>query len=139
MSVIGPALGIPVIAVLLYFLIPGVPEQPWTWVRISGVVIAAIGYVLVVAARLQLGRSFSIRPQAKDLVVQGLYSRIRHPMYVFVDLMLFGSILALYLPWALVILLLLAIVQIVQARREDRVLHATFGQAYLDYRRQTWL
>ena len=138
MSVIGPALGIPAIAVLLYFLIPGVRGQPWTWMRIFGAVIAVIGYVLVVVARLQLGRSFSIRPQAKELVVRGLYSRIRHPMYIFVDLMIFGLILALYFPWALVILPVLAVVQIVQARREGRVLQAKFGQAYQDYRRQTW-
>lgn len=138
MSAAAPAVAIPVIAVLLYLLVPGVRNQPWTPVRISGIVIATIGYILVVTARVQLGRSFSVRPQARDLVVRGLYSRIRHPMYMFVDLVILGLILALYVPWALVILPVLVVLQSVQARRETRALHAKFGQAYLDYRRQTW-
>jgi len=138
MSVVGPGLVIPAIVALLFFLIPGVREQPWTSVRIAGVVIAIIGYVLVLAARIQLGRSFSVRPQATELVVHGLYSRIRHPIYVFVDLMILGLILALGLRWGLLILPVVAVVQIVQARRENRILQAKFGQAYLDYCRQTW-
>ena len=138
MSTAGPALAIPAIALLLYFLIPGVREQPWTSVRIAGVVVAVVGYVAVLVARIQLGHSFSVRPQATELVVHGLYSRIRHPIYVFVDLMIFGLILALGLRWGLLILPVAAVAQIIQARRENRVLQAKFGQAYLDYRRQTW-
>jgi protein-S-isoprenylcysteine O-methyltransferase Ste14 len=85
-----------------------------------------------------LGQSFSVQPEARALVQHGLYSRIRNPMYVFVDFMLFGLILALQIHWFFVILAVFAIFQVRQARREAKVLQEKFGQAYIDYRNQTW-
>jgi protein-S-isoprenylcysteine O-methyltransferase Ste14 len=123
---------------LLYLFVPGLKEQPWTELRIMGAVLAVLGYVLVVTARIQLGRSFSVRPEAKALVQHGLYSRIRNPMYVFVDVMLFGLILALNMNWILLFLIVFAIFQMRQARREARVLQEKFGQAYVEYRNRTW-
>ena len=38
---------------------------------------------LWLVARLQLGAAFSVRPEARQLVETGLYSRLRHPIYVF--------------------------------------------------------
>jgi len=38
--------------------------------------------------------------------------------------------------WLLV--LVIAVVQIIRARREARVLEAAFGDAYREYRRKTW-
>ena len=133
-----PAVVVPLIVVLLYVLVPGVRERPWTAVRIAGAILAVIAYALVFAARIQLGRSFSVRPQAKELVTHALYSRIRNPMYVFVDIMLFGLILALHLHWLFLILPVFVVFQARQARREAKVLQEKFGQAYLDYRKQTW-
>jgi protein-S-isoprenylcysteine O-methyltransferase Ste14 len=133
-----PAVVVALIVLLLYVLVPGVRERPWTSVRIAGAILAVLAYVLVFAARIQLGKSFSVRPQAKELVTHGLYSRFRNPMYVFVDIMLFGLILALHLHWLFVILPVFVVFQARQARREAKVLQEKFGQAYLDYRRQTW-
>jgi protein-S-isoprenylcysteine O-methyltransferase Ste14 len=134
----APPVAIALVVVLLYFFVPGVKEQPWTASRIAGAFLVVFGYVLVITARVQLGTSFSVRPRAKDLVKHGLYSRIRNPMYVFVDVMLFGLILVMHLYWLFVILAGLAIFQGLQARREAKLLQEKFGQAYLDYRNQTW-
>ena len=134
-----PAVVVPLVVVLLYSFVPGVNERPWTAMRIVGAMVAVIAYALVIVARIQLGNSFSLRPQAKELVTHGLYSRIRHPMYVFLDVMLFGLILALELHWLFVLLAGLMVFQAYQAQREAKVLQEEFGQAYLDYRRQTWL
>ena len=68
----------------------------------------------------------------------GLYSRIRNPMYLFVDLMLVGLIFALHLHWLLPIFAVFMVFQIRQARREARVLQEKFGEAYSEYRKQTW-
>ena len=59
-------------------------------------------------------------------------------MYVSVDLMVFGLILALPMHWLLVIFAVFVVFQARQARREAKVLQEKFGQAYLDYRKQTW-
>jgi protein-S-isoprenylcysteine O-methyltransferase Ste14 len=85
-----------------------------------------------------LGKSFSVTPQAKELITVGLYSRIRNPIYVFVDVMIFGLILALHLYWLFVLFPLLVTMHAIRARREGTVLLQKFGQTYLDYRDQTW-
>jgi protein-S-isoprenylcysteine O-methyltransferase Ste14 len=133
-----PAIAIPTTVFLLYFFLPGLKEQPWTVLRIGGAFLALIGYTLVLAARVQLGKSFSVRPEAKELVSHGLYSWIRNPMYVFLDLMVFGLIFLLRLHWLLVVFAVLVFFQARQARREARVLQEKFGQTYLDYRNGTW-
>jgi protein-S-isoprenylcysteine O-methyltransferase Ste14 len=133
-----PAFVVPLIVLLLYVLVPGVKERPWTAVRIAAAILALIAYALVFAARIQLGKSFSVRPQAKELITHGLYSRFRNPMYVFVNIMLFGLILALHLHWLFVMLPVLMVFQARQTQREAKVLQEKFGQAYLDYSKQTW-
>jgi protein-S-isoprenylcysteine O-methyltransferase Ste14 len=138
MKVPIPAIVIPLVALLLYFFVPGVREQPWTILRIAGAMLAATGYVLLIVARLQLGKSFSVSPQAKALVTHGLYSRIRNPIYVFVGVMWLGVVVALRLYWLFVPLFVLLVMQVFRVRREARVLQERFGQAYLDYRKQTW-
>jgi protein-S-isoprenylcysteine O-methyltransferase Ste14 len=138
MRILIPIIVIPLIVFLLYFLVPGLKEQPWTALRIGGAILAVIAYTMVITARVQLGKSFSVRAEAKELVTHGLYARIRNPMYIFVDLMVFGLILALHLHWLLVIFAVFVVFQARQARREAKVLQEKFGQAYLDYRKQTW-
>jgi len=133
-----PAIAIPAAVFLLYIFLPGLRENPWTALRITGAILAVTGYFLAILSRVQLGRSFSVRPAARALVTHGLYSRIRNPMYIFVDLMLFGLILALELHWLLVVLAAFPILQSLQAHRESKILEEKFGQAYLDYRKQTW-
>ncbi len=133
-----PAIVVPVVVLLLYLFVPGIKERPWTVSRILGAVLALAGYSLFVTARLQLGKSFSVTPQAKELVTLGLYSRIRNPIYVFVDVMIFGAILALHLYGLFALFPLLVAMHVIRARREGKVLQEKFGQTYLDYRDETW-
>ena len=86
----------------------------------------------------QLGKSFAVTPQAKELVTLGLYSRIRNPIYVFVDVMIFGLIVAQHLYWLFALYPLLVAMHVFRAHREAKVLQVKFGQAYLDYQNQTW-
>jgi protein-S-isoprenylcysteine O-methyltransferase Ste14 len=133
-----PAIAVPLVVVLLYFFVPGLKERPWTALRITGAGLAFAEYSLAGVARQQLGKSFSVTPQAKELVTVGLYSRIRNPMYVFVDVIIFGLILALHLYLVFAFFLVLLAMQVFQARREAKVLQEKFGQAYINYSDQTW-
>jgi protein-S-isoprenylcysteine O-methyltransferase Ste14 len=133
-----PAIVLPLVVLLLYLFVPGLKERPWTVLRIAGAILAVVGYSTFVTARLQLGKSFAVTPQAKELVTLGLYSRIRNPIYVFVDLMIFGLILALRLYWLFALLPILVAMHAFRAHREAKVLLEKFGQAYLDYRKLTW-
>lgn len=133
-----PSIAVPLIVLLIYFSVPGVREQPWTALRIGGAVLTFIAYALVTTTRIQLGDSFTIRPEAEELVTHGFYARVRNPIYIFVDFMVLGLILALRGYWVFVILAVLVVLQTLQARREARVLQAKFGPSYLEYRKQTW-
>lgn len=113
-------------------------RSPWTPWRIAGLAIVVPASVLFVAARLQLGRSFSVQAKATKLVTTGIYARIRNPIYVFGGLMLAGVLIWAHRPWWLLVLALLIPAQMVRARREARVLEGAFGPEYREYRRKTW-
>jgi len=97
-----------------------------------------VGFIGWAAARLQLGRSFSIRAKATELVTAGIYSKIRNPVYVFGTTIFVGFMLWFRKPMWLLFLVIIIPVQILRARNEARVLEAKFGDAYRAYRAKTW-
>jgi protein-S-isoprenylcysteine O-methyltransferase Ste14 len=134
-----PAVVIPVVVILLYLFAPGVKEQPWAPLRLLGAILAVIGYVLLITARLQLGKSFAVTPQAKELATHGLYSRFRNPIYLSVDGMWFGLILVFGYYWLFVPWLALIAFHLLRAHREAKILKEGFAQAYIDYHQRTCL
>src|SRR5579862_6222546 len=117
----------------MVFLVIGVVALrpgPWNAARLVGLCIAVPAAVLFLTARWQIGRSFSITPQARELVTRGLYSRIRNPIYVFSTLLLVGVLVTLPYRYLLLLLLVVVPVQIVRARKEAQVLEARFGEEY---------
>jgi protein-S-isoprenylcysteine O-methyltransferase Ste14 len=106
--------------------------------RVTGVCMLAGGLLLWALARIQLGRSFSISAKATALVTNGLYSRIRNPIYVFGSVVIAGVCLYFQRPIYLLVFLILMPLQVVRARKEAAVLEAAFGQSYREYRAKTW-
>jgi len=129
------AQGIAAIAVFAFvWFWPG----PWNAQRVLGSVLLVAGMLLVFVARLQLGRSFSVTPQARQLVTHGLYSKIRNPIYVFGTVAIAGFCLLLQRPAGWLLVILVIVVQAARARKEARVLEAKFGDEYRSYRNRTW-
>ena len=128
---------VPPVAIVI-LMIASVHIAPWTPLRITGGVMAVVGLAILTVARLQLGSSFSVTPQAKRLVTHGLYSRIRHPVYVFGLTALSGLAIYTNKPVFLLLLILIVPLQVVRARAEERVLEQRFGQEYIAYRAATW-
>jgi protein-S-isoprenylcysteine O-methyltransferase Ste14 len=124
--------------VALCLFVPRFLHQPWTPLRMAGAIVALASLSLIVLARLQLGRSFSVRAKATRLVTTGLYSRIRNPIYTFGGFFFLG--LAMFIPawWLLLALVIVIPMQVVRSRREAAVLEDTFGDDYRRYRQQTW-
>jgi protein-S-isoprenylcysteine O-methyltransferase Ste14 len=131
-------IGFQIVAVLglFWFLITW--SGPWNATRYVGTVLVVVGLSFIGVARYQLGRSFSIKPEAHALVITGLYSKIRNPIYVFGMVMITGLILILGRPEGWFVLAAVIVAQTLRARREARVLEAAFGDAYREYRRKTW-
>jgi protein-S-isoprenylcysteine O-methyltransferase Ste14 len=113
-------------------------KTPWNAQRYAGTVLMIIGAAFIVIARYQLGKSFSIRPEAHELVTTGIYARIRNPIYVFGTVLLTGLFLVLQRPALWILLTVVVVAQTVRARKEAQVLEAAFGERYREYRRKTW-
>ena len=114
-------------------------QQPLTAIRAVGLTVGVASFGLWATARIELGRSFSVKPQARELVINGLYSKIRNPVYIFGGACVAGFMLAIGKPVWLLFLAPLLPTQWLRARREARVLEEKFGDAYRDYRHKTWL
>jgi protein-S-isoprenylcysteine O-methyltransferase Ste14 len=125
-------------AVLVLFWLLVTWKGPWNVWRYIGTVLAITGVAFVGVARYQLGRSFSLKPEARELITGGLYSKVRNPIYVFGVVMLIGLALVLQAPQIWVVVGVAMVAQSFRARREARVLEAAFGDAYREYRRKTW-
>jgi len=113
-------------------------DLPWTPLRIAGTILAIPSLALWFVARVQLGKSFSITPQAKELVTHGLYSKIRNPVYLFGSLLIAGIFLYIGRPWLLLLFVLLIPLQLFRIKKEERVLQEKFGETYLQYKKSTW-
>jgi protein-S-isoprenylcysteine O-methyltransferase Ste14 len=106
---------------------------------VIGLSIGAIGFVLWMVARQQLGKSFTVSAQAKALVTTGLYSKIRNPIYFFGGVAFFGVFLAWGNIYSLVgVTVLYFAMQILRARKESAVLEQAFGDEYRRYKASTW-
>lgn len=114
----------------------------WAWDarHVVGMAVAALGFSLWLTARLQLGKSFSVRPQAKALVTTGLYSKFRNPVYLFGGVAYGG----LFIAWGKAVPFVVFLVfypawQFTRARKESAVLEKAFGDEYRRYKARTWL
>jgi protein-S-isoprenylcysteine O-methyltransferase Ste14 len=110
----------------------------WNTMRWVGLCIGVPALVGLFVARFQLGKSFAVTPQAKQLVTHGLYSKIRNPMYVFSGLLIVGFALATQLRPVFLFLVVLVPMQLIRARQESQILEQKFGDEYREYRKKTW-
>jgi protein-S-isoprenylcysteine O-methyltransferase Ste14 len=104
----------------------------------AGIGIAVVGFTLWVLARVQLGKSFAIRAEARALVTTGLYSKIRHPIYFFAGVAFLGLFVAWGKLFPLIGFLAVYSTQLVRILREEKVLEDAFGEEYRRYKRSTW-
>jgi protein-S-isoprenylcysteine O-methyltransferase Ste14 len=106
--------------------------------RLAGSCVLLIAMAWIAVARMQLGRSFSVLPQARRLVTTGIYARIRNPIYVASPFLLIGLSLSFMQWWPMLLSAIVIPLQIVRARREAAVLRHAFGDEYDQYRARTW-
>ncbi len=93
---------------------------------VVGMAMAAGAFPVWMLARYQLGHSFSVRARATTLVTTGLYSRIRHPIYVFGGIAFVGIFLAL--SWVLgSVAAVVQLLQLTRIHEEEAVLEQAFG------------
>jgi protein-S-isoprenylcysteine O-methyltransferase Ste14 len=110
----------------------------WDWQRCLGMALIVVGVAGIALARYQLGKSFAVKAEAHQRVTHGIYSKSAISSMCLERFWLPGSSwssagrgLWLFLPAIIVM-------QTFRSRHEARVLEAAFGDAYREYRRNTW-
>lgn len=113
--------------------------QP-TALRLVGLGIFAAGWIIAVRARLELGDRWSNVedsqvPVGKGLVTSGVYSVIRHPLYLGDILLVLGLELALN-SWLVLGTIFPILYSVKQAIKEEQLLEREFPE-YGEYRART--
>lgn len=108
--------------------------------RLTGVIICAAGLVVCIWARNTIAGNWSnILDLKKDheLIRNGPYSVVRHPIYSGFLLMYLGSAVTIGTLGALIGFVILFIGCLFRIRKEEALLTTHFGTAYPEYRQQT--
>jgi protein-S-isoprenylcysteine O-methyltransferase Ste14 len=109
--------------------------------RYLGLLLSGVGVTVRVAALRALGEHFSayvtLQPNHR-LVQQGIYRRIRHPLYLSLLLAPTGIALVFASYLALPIFILAVVFVLDRIRKEEQLLAAHFGAEFEDYRRRVW-
>ena len=98
----------------------------WQAIAAGLVFAGSLGSAIVLA---QLGKAFSIMPEARVLVTGGPYAYARHPLYVMEIVSILGTAVQFAQPWAALLALGVLILQVLRTIFEERVL----AEAYPDY------
>jgi len=93
--------------------------------------VSAAGLILVIAAKLTLGRSFGIAPANRGVVARGPYSIVRHPIYTGYVITHVAFFMAHPTVWNAAVVLIADSALIVRALLEERVL--TSDRSYQAY------
>lgn len=84
----------------------------------------------------QLGRSFSILPESRKLVVHGAYKYIRHPLYLFESIATLGMLIHFWSIGAVALVATQFFFQIMRIHYEEQVLRKNFPE-YAEYASRT--
>ena len=103
---------------------------------IVGVILGLVGATLSITALWSLKHSFSLMAEVRELVTSGMYSRIRHPLYMSELIHMTGIALLAATPVAIWLLLLGLGIQIARAKIEEGKLEAALPE-YAVYKNQT--
>jgi protein-S-isoprenylcysteine O-methyltransferase Ste14 len=131
------SLGLTLVKLVKISILIGVIVQIWLpdifpitagsfWVRLTGTVIYTLGLAMALSARFQLGENWANIETgqvlgSQNVVAQGIYRYVRHPIYVGDLLLLLGLELALN-SWLVLGVLILAPVVMLKAINEERML-----------------
>ena len=108
------------------------PDVAWDT---ASLILLLAGHFVCAVALTQLGRSFSVIPEARLLVTSGIYSRIRHPLYLAEAVATLGVLLQYRSVEAALLVGAQFAVQFWRMQEEEKVLEAEFP-GHAEYRRR---
>jgi len=115
----------------------------WDWevLRWTGLVLHALGFMIIQRATAVLGAQFSIEVTIQEghrLVTGGLYHHIRHPRYLGIILLMLGISLVFRSWLAFVFVGAVKLILLWRIGDEERLLRKEFGPEWDVYAKRTW-
>ena len=110
------------------------------WIAWSGAALTLLGVLFAIWARFTIGKEWSAEVQIKEghqLIRNGPYAHIRHPIYTGILLALCGTAMAIGEYRAILGVVLFLVGFIRKAKKEERFLAGEFGLAFDEHRRRT--
>ncbi len=108
--------------------------------KVLGLSMLLAGLILTFFSFQALGKNFRVHAQPRtegSLVTSGIYSKIRHPMYL-AGFVLFGGWILLFSSlWSLPLWVGFSVLYIIKVAQEERLLAEHFP-GYREYRQRTW-
>lgn len=104
--------------------------------KVSGLIVAALGVGFAIVARSYLGSNWSGIPSLKkghELVTSGPYSIVRHPIYTGILFAAIGTVILLGTVGSLVILAFVIIFVWARIRVEEKLMTEQFKKEYQNY------
>lgn len=102
--------------------------------------LGGVGLGVWILGMVALGKSLAVLPGAEVLKTRGIYRFVKHPIYVGINLTLFGLLAACGSVFGMVYLAVVVIpLNVYRARQEEKALVEKFGDSYRIYRKKTWL
>jgi len=96
-----------------------------------------IGMIMMLVTIRHLGRAFSLVPQARSVVQTGPYRWIKHPLYLFEEIVILGVVLQYLTPVTVMLLILHIGVQVCRILYEEDLLRRNFPE-YSSYEASRW-
>jgi protein-S-isoprenylcysteine O-methyltransferase Ste14 len=107
------------------------------WLAAAGAVIAL---AITIRCWSRMGKSWRMdvsEKQSGELITDGLYARIRHPIYAFSILLMWCTVIVVPTVPMLVVAVIHLALNVMKAANEERFLLATHGPTYAEYLKRT--
>lgn len=111
-----------------------------TWMLLLGLILMIIGFSIGYYANRIIAENWSPvinKTEKQKLVTAGVYSVVRHPLYLSGLLLLAGTNLYFGNSWSWLSTMLVLIVTLYRIPVEEKQLETRFGQEYTDYKQKT--
>jgi len=103
---------------------------------IVSTILTLVGDGFAVIILMQLRRSFSVMPEARELVTSGVYRFVRHPLYLAEEIAAIGSVMQFLSAWTVMLLAVQIAFQFRRMWNEEAILSAVFPH-YATYKKKT--
>jgi protein-S-isoprenylcysteine O-methyltransferase Ste14 len=104
----------------------------WTSLAFLLILAGSFGSVIAIG---NLGKSFSIMPEARRLVTTGPYAFARHPLYAAEMFSIVGTAILYRQPWAMLLAASVLVLLVIRSHFEERILAEAYPE-YAAYRKR---